>query len=93
MAEIFGSIKTSTTELFNDQYVALSNNPVVVATEAISAMGIRGERSIYYWDFDNTNPLKFYGVRDPNITMRWIFDVEGCLFTCSCLAEQKVRFP
>ena len=32
------------------------------------------------------NPSVFDGVQDLIISMRWLSGVEGCLFTCSCLA-------
>lgn len=35
------------------------------------------------WSFD--------GVLDPIFVIRWLSDVEGCLFTCSCLSDQKVK--
>lgn len=37
-------------------------------------------------------PSKFDRVKDPIASIRWIFDMEACFFTCSCLDEQKVKF-
>lgn len=52
----------------------------------------RGEGWLHYQDFSNTNPLEFNGVKYPIISMRWIYDVEGCFFTWSCLEDLKVKF-
>lgn len=45
-----------------------------------------------YQELSNTKPLVFDGVMDPNISMRWISDVEGCFYMCSCADNLKVKF-
>lgn len=89
--ELLGSIKTIITKLFNDRYAALSKAVVAVATVVVAVVGLRGERSFQYQDFENMNPQKFDGVRDPIIVMRWLFDVEGRFFICSCSDDQNVK--
>ena len=36
-------------------------------------------------------PPTFDGTQDTIRAIRWLSDVEGCFFTCSCPADQKVR--
>ena len=88
---MLGSIKTTIIELFDDCYVALSEVIVVAATAAVVFVGVRGERAFRYQDFDNTKPLEFDGVKDLIVALRWLYDVEGCFFTCSCVDDQKVK--
>ena len=83
--EMFGSIKTVVIELYDDHYATLSD-VVVVATVVVSTAGIQGERYFQYWDFNYTKPPKFDKVEDPILAIRWLSNVEGCLFTCSCPA-------
>ncbi|XP_023743859.1 uncharacterized protein LOC111892033 [Lactuca sativa] len=78
-------------EFFNDQYVALSKAAATAATAAVGATWIGVGRAFQYRDFDNMNSLVFEGVQDPIIGMRWLSDVEGCFFMCSCPADQKVK--
>ena len=35
--------------------------------------------------------LKFDGLLDPIVVVRWLSDVDGCFFTCSCTNDQKVK--
>ena len=32
-------------------------------------------------------PPTFDGIHDPIVGMRWLYDVKGSFFTCSCPAE------
>ena len=48
MSEMFGFIKTSMIELFDDRYANLSDVVVAVATMAFSAARILGERVSQY---------------------------------------------
>ncbi|KAL7604647.1 hypothetical protein Lser_V15G20313 [Lactuca serriola] len=84
---MFGSIKTFIMEFFDDRYASVTET---AATVAVAAAGAWTSRSFKYQDFDNTKPPTFDGVQDPIVVMRWLSDVEGCFFTCSCPADQKV---
>ena len=85
--ELFGSIKTAMMEFFDDRYAAYSETTAVTATTTIVAARIGAGRAFQYQNSDNTKPSMFNGVYDPIIVMRWLLDVEGCLFTCSCPAD------
>lgn len=87
---LFGSIKTSMMEFFDDRYNALSKADVVAATVVFAAAGIGTGRAFQYHDFDNMNHLVFDGVYDPIIAMMWISYIEGCFFTCTCHADHRV---
>ena len=43
-------------------------------------------------EFSNTKPPEFDGTQDPIAAMRWIADIEGCFYTCSCPEHLRVRF-
>ena len=43
-------------------------------------------------EFSNTKPPKLDGTQDPITAMRWVSDIEGCFYTCSCLKHLRVRF-
>lgn len=60
--ELFGSIKTVMMKYFDDRYVALTEDVVAPATTAVAAVGVRGEQSFQYRDFDNTKPMVFDAV-------------------------------
>ena len=91
---MFGSIKTAMVEYFDERYAALAETAAAAAPSAVTAAGIgRGGdgRAFQYRDFDNTKPPTFDGTQDTIRAMRWLSDVEGCFFTCSCPTDQKVR--
>ena len=90
---MFGSIKTVMVEYFDERYAALAETAAAAATSAVTAAGVGGGagRAFQYRDFDNTKPPTFDGTQDAIRAMRWLSDVEGCFFTCSCPADQKVR--
>ena len=71
-------------EYSDDHYVSFSETATATATANARVGSVR---VFQYQDFNNTKPLTFDGVQDPIITMRWLSDVEGCFFTCSCLAD------
>ena len=75
-------------EYFDERYAALAETAAVAA---IAAAGGGVGRGFQYRDLDNTKPPTFDGVQDPIVAMRWLLDVEGCFFTCSCPANQRVR--
>ena len=93
LPEMFGSIKTVMVEYFDERYAALAETAAAAATSAVTAAGVGGGagRAFQYRDFDNTKPPTFDGTQDAIRAMRWLSDVEGCFFTCSCPADQKVR--
>ena len=84
--ELFGSIKTAMMEYFDDRYAALAETDAAAVASAVTAAGggVGFGRGFQYRDFDNTKLLNFDGTQDPVKAMRWVFDVEGCFFTCSC---------
>ena len=43
-------------------------------------------------EFSNTKPPEFDGTQDLVVAMRWIYDIEGCFYTCSCPDHLRVRF-
>ena len=43
-------------------------------------------------EFSNTKPPEFDGTQDPIAAMRWVSDIEGCFYTCSCPEHLRVRF-
>lgn len=70
--EIFGYVKTTVIELFDELYAFVSELVVVTATVAVVVVGFRGRRMLQYHDFGNTKPLEFDEVRDLITAMRWI---------------------
>lgn len=89
ISKVFGSIKTTLIEMFDERYVVVIK--AFVATPIATTI-LQGGGSIQYRDFSNTNPLEFDRLKDPIIVMRWISDVEGFFFTCSCTESQIVKF-
>ena len=86
--KMFESIKTTQIETFDECYAIVTE---VVAAAPVAAARVGSVRVLQYWYFDNTKPPTFDRVQDPIITFMWLSDVEGCFFTCSCPADQKVR--
>lgn len=91
LPKLFGSIKTAMVEYFDERYAALTETATAAATAAVAPTGEGAGQGFQYRDFDNTKPPNFDGVQDPIVAMRWLLDVEGCFFTCSCPADQRVR--
>ena len=91
LPELFGSIKTAMIEYFDERYAALAETAAAAATAAVAAARGGAGRGFQYRDIDNTKPPTFDGVQDPTVAMRWLSDVEGCFFTCSCPVDQRVR--
>ena len=52
----------------------------------------QGGDSLLFREFSNTKPPEFDGTLDPIAAMRWISDIEGCFYTCSCPEHLRVRF-
>ena len=64
---MFGSIKTTMVEYFDERYAALAETAAAAATSAVTAAGIGGGgagRAFQYQDFDNTKPPTFDGTQD-----------------------------
>ncbi|XP_052621682.1 uncharacterized protein LOC128127274 [Lactuca sativa] len=78
-------------EYFDECYPDLSKATAAAATTAVVAAGISDGRAFQYRDFDNMKSPTFDGLQDPIIDMRWMFDIEGCFFTFSFPADQRVR--
>ena len=78
-------------ELFDYHYAALIEAVAPATIMVVSAMGIRRERSFHYRDFNNTWSSKSDGVKDPIVVMKWLYDVEGLFFTCSCMDDHNVK--
>lgn len=91
LSKMFGSIKIAMMEYFDYHYTALTKAAVAAATMTVTTAGVGASQAFQYRDFDNTKPLTFDGTQDPIKSIRWLYDVEGCFFTCSCPTEQKVR--
>ena len=56
--ELFGSIKTTMVEYFDERYAALAETAAAAATSAVTAAGVGGGagRAFQYRDFNNTKP-------------------------------------
>ena len=90
--EMFGSIKTTLIETFDERYAALTDAAVAAATAVVAAARPQGGDALLYRDFSNMKPPEFDGTQDPIVAMRWISDIEGCFYTCSCPEHLRVRF-
>ena len=86
---MFRPINTAMVEYPKERYVALSEVVVATATVTVAAAGISTGRAFQYRDFDNMKPPTFDRAQGPIIAMRWLSDIQGCFFTCSCLTDQK----
>ena len=81
--EMFGSIKTIVIELFDDWYVVLSKASAATTTTVVAVVGIRGERSLWYLDFNYTKPSEFDEAKDLIVEVRSLSNVEGCFYWIS----------
>ena len=90
--EMFGSIKTTLLETFDVRYAAVTEAAAAAATTAVAAARPQGGDSLLFWEFSNTKPPEFDGTQDPIAAMRWIADIEGCFYTCSCPEHLRVQF-
>ena len=87
--QMFGLVKIAMIELFDERYVDVMQAAATAATAIVDAARVRG--SFPCRNFSNTKPPDFDGFKDPIVAMRWLSDVKGCFFTCSCPKDQKVR--
>lgn len=74
-----GSIKTTMIEFFDERYATMTEVAAAASTIVVSTVQWRG--SFQYRDFNNMKPLHFDEIKDPIVSMRLLYDVEGCLFT------------
>ena len=79
--EMFGSIKTTLMETFDERYAALTEAAATAATAVVAAATPQGGDSLLFREFNNTKPLEFDGTQAPIADMRWIYDIEGCFYT------------
>ena len=56
ISEMFGSIKTTLIEKFDDRYAAITEAAVAVATTAVTAARPHEGDSLLYREFSNTKP-------------------------------------
>ena len=59
--EMFGFIKTTLIETFNERYATVTEAAVVAATAAVAAARPQGGNSLLYREFSNTKPPEFDG--------------------------------
>ena len=90
--EMFGSIKTTLMQTFDERYAALTEAAAAAATAAVATARPQGGDSLLFREFSNTKPPEFDGTQDPIAAMRWIADIKGCFYTCACLEHLRVRF-
>ena len=92
ITEMFGSINTKLIKTFDKCYNAVTEATAVAATTALAAATPHGCDSLMFQEFNNMKPPEFNGTQDPIDAMRWISNIEGCFYTCSCYENLKVRF-
>ena len=59
---MFGYIKTTMVEYFDERYATLAEAVAVAATAVVSAAWVGASRAFQYRDFDNTKPPTFDGI-------------------------------
>ena len=67
--EMFGSIKTTLIETFDERYAALSEAAVAAATAVVAAARPQGGDALLFREFSNTKPSEFDGTQDPIAAM------------------------
>lgn len=78
---MFGFVKTTMIELFDECYIAITEDTTDAAIAYVATVGLQMRGMIQYRDFNNMRPPEFDGVKDPIATMRCISYVEVYLFT------------
>ena len=79
--EMFGSIKTTLIDTFDERYAVVTKAAAAATTAAVAAAKHKGGDSLLFQEFSNTKPPEFYGTQDPTVSMRWVTDIEGCCKT------------
>ena len=90
--DMFGSIKSTLIETFDERYAAVTEAAAAAATATVATARPQGGDSLLFREFSNTKPPECDGTQDPIVAMRWIDDIEGCFYTCSCPEHLRVRF-
>ena len=57
--EMFGSIKTTLIETFDERYAAITEDPTATSTAAVTVARPQGGKSLLFWEFNNTKPQGF----------------------------------
>lgn len=91
--EFFGLVNTTLIEEFYWRYVVIIQATSATSTTTVIIVGFEKCRTMQYWEFNYMKPPEFTDDMDVIIALRWISNMEGCLFMCSCLDHQKVKFP
>ena len=73
--EMFGSIKTTLIETFDERYATMTVATAAAATVVVAAARPQGGDSLLFREFSNTKPTEFDEVQDPIYAMRWIYDI------------------
>ena len=86
---MFGLIKTAMVEYFDERFAALAETVAATATSTVTATAVGGGavRAFQYRAIATLPHPMFDGTQDAIRAMRWLSDVEGCFFTCSCPAD------
>jgi len=90
--KMVGSIKTTLIDTFDERYVVVTEVVVAVATADVVVARLQGGDSLLFREFSNTNPPEFDGTHNLIVAMRWISDIAGCFYTCSCPDHLRVWF-
>ncbi|CAH1443351.1 unnamed protein product [Lactuca virosa] len=75
--KMFGSIKTTLIETFDERYAEVTEATAAAATATVATARPQGGDSMLFREFSNTKPPEFDGTQDPIAVMRWISDIEG----------------
>ena len=67
---MFGYIKTTLIETFDEKYAAVTEAAAVAATAVVAVARSRGGDSLLFREFSNTKPPEFDGTQDPIFAMR-----------------------
>ena len=68
--KIFGSIKTTLIEKFDERYVVVTETAAAATTPAVAAARPQGVDSLLFHEFSNTKPPNFDGTQDLISAMR-----------------------
>lgn len=89
---MFRSIKTERIYIFHKWYLVVASIIAAIATDVVVVTASPREKDMPYREFNIVKSPEIESVRDPVIAMRWIFDVEGCFYTCSCRSDLKFSY-
>ena len=89
---MFGSIKTTQIEMFDESYVVVNEAAVAVATVVVAVARPHGGDSMLFLEFSNTKPPECDGTQDPIASMRWISNIKVSFYMCSFPEHLRVQF-